>query len=122
MSLDLLTLMCLLVFLVFTLPVPATVVYLGEPDLLRIVAGYAGMALLLGLFFSIALFAGALVNDRIGALVVGLEGEHLVQGLAGECLLALLDVDQAEGVVRFDVGGVDGGAAGEIGLGVAVAL
>ena len=58
--------------LLFTFPFPLTVVYLGEPDVPRILAGYMALALLLAMFFAIALFTAALVRDRVGAYIVGI--------------------------------------------------
>lgn len=62
----------LMVMLALTFPFPLTVAFLGEPDLMRIAAGYLGLVLLLGFFFAIALFAAALVRDAVGGFVVGL--------------------------------------------------
>lgn len=58
--------------LAFTFPFPATVAFLGEPDVMRIAAGYAALALAFGFFFAIGLFAAALVRDQVGGFVIGL--------------------------------------------------
>ena len=65
-----LTVLC--VMLVLSLPFPLTVWYLGEPDFGRIVGSYIGLAMMFGLFFSVSLFAAALIRERIGGFIVGL--------------------------------------------------
>lgn len=62
----------LMLSLMLTFAIPATLVYLGEPDVMRIIAGYLALALMLALFFAAALFAAAVVRDRVGAFVIGL--------------------------------------------------
>ena len=62
----------LLTTLVFTVPFPITVAFLGEPDFMRIASGYLALAMMLGLFFAICLFASALVRNQVGGFVVGL--------------------------------------------------
>lgn len=72
----------LLVALACTAPIPVTLIYLGEPDLGTIVAGYVAAALLLMVCFALCLFAAALVRDEISAFVLGL-GLLLALMLAG---------------------------------------
>ena len=62
----------LLTTLVFTFPFPITVAFLGEPDFVRIAAGYLALALMLGFFFAIGLFAAVLTRNQVGGFVVGL--------------------------------------------------
>ena len=62
----------LLMTLAFTAPFPVTVAFLGEPDFMCMAAGYLALALMLGLFFAISLFAAVLVRNQVGGFVVGL--------------------------------------------------
>ena len=61
----------LLITLAFTTPLVATAYYLGEPDPGVVVAGYAGAALLLGVYYAVSLFAASLVREQVGAFVIG---------------------------------------------------
>lgn len=61
----------LLMVLVFTTPFLATVAYLGDPDPGVVFAGYLAAALLLLSFYSIALFAAAVMREPVGAFVLG---------------------------------------------------
>ncbi len=58
--------------LCLTFPFPLTVVYLGEPDISRILAGYLALSFLMAMFFAVALFAAALVREKVGAFILGL--------------------------------------------------
>ena len=60
----------LLLTLSFTLPIPLTVVYLGEPDLGVIFAGYLAMICFLATFCAVSLFFVALVKEPVGAYVL----------------------------------------------------
>ncbi len=62
----------LLVTLLFTLPLVGTIYFLGDPDPGVVVAGYLALALMLGAYYSIALFAGALAREQVGAFVIGI--------------------------------------------------
>ncbi len=62
----------LLATLAFTFPFPLTVAFLGEPDFSRMAAGYLAVAMMLGLFFAVSLFAAAVVRNRVGGFVIGL--------------------------------------------------
>ena len=62
----------LIVTLLFTLPLVATVYYLGEPDSGVLFAGYLASALLLGTYYAISLFAAALTREQVGAFVIGI--------------------------------------------------
>ena len=61
----------LLLALLFTTPLVLTVYYLGEPDTGRIFAGYLAMALLLGLYYALAMLAAALTREPVAAFVLG---------------------------------------------------
>ena len=61
----------LLATLIFTMPLVATLYYLGEPDPGVWISGYLGAALLLGATYAIALFAAALSREPVGAFVIG---------------------------------------------------
>lgn len=61
----------LIVTLLFTLPMVATVYYLGEPDSGVLLAGYLASALLLGTYYAISLFAATLTREQVGAFVIG---------------------------------------------------
>lgn len=60
----------LVLALLFTFPFPATVAYLGDPDIGVIFAGYFAAALLLLTFYAIALLAAALMREPVGAFVL----------------------------------------------------
>ncbi len=62
----------LLVTLAFTLPMAATVAYLGAPDLGTMAATYLAAALLLAVYYALSLFAAALVREPVGAFIAGL--------------------------------------------------
>lgn len=62
----------LMVTLLFTLPLLATIYFLGDPDPGIVVAGYLALALMLGAYYAIALFAGALAREQVGAFVIGI--------------------------------------------------
>ncbi len=62
----------LLVTLLFTLPLVGTIYFLGDPDPGVVVAGYLALALMLGAYYAIALFAGALAREQVGAFVIGI--------------------------------------------------
>lgn len=62
-----------------SLPIVLMLVWLGDPDLGVVVAGYLGALCLGGLFLSVGLFASALTRDQVIAFVVaGLLGFALV--------------------------------------------
>ncbi|MEK9673753.1 MAG: Gldg family protein [Rhodospirillaceae bacterium] len=62
----------LLITLAFTLPMAATVAYLGDPDMGVMVAAYAAAALLLAVYYALSLFAASLAREPIGAFVLSL--------------------------------------------------
>ncbi|MDA0306500.1 MAG: Gldg family protein [Proteobacteria bacterium] len=62
----------LLITLAFTLPLAATVYYLGDPDPGVMVAGYLASALLLAVYYAVSLFAAALAREQVGAFVISL--------------------------------------------------
>jgi len=61
----------LLLTLGLTFPLVLTLGYLGDPDPGVIISGYLACALLLGVCFSLALFAAALVREPVGGFVTG---------------------------------------------------
>ena len=62
----------MLVTLLFTTPLVATLGYLGEPDFGAVAAGYLGASCLLVAFYAIGLFASALARSEVGAFVIAL--------------------------------------------------
>ena len=58
--------------LFFTLPVPLTALYLGEPDLGAILCGYLGALLLGGAYLSIGCFASALSKSQTASFLFSL--------------------------------------------------
>jgi len=62
----------LLMTLVFTLPLAATIYYLGHPDPGVLFAGYLAAALMLAVYYAISLFAAALSRDQVGAFIISL--------------------------------------------------
>ena len=62
----------LLVTLLFTLPLVATVYYLGGPDPGVLFAGYVASASILAVYYAISLFAGAFSREQVGAFVLSL--------------------------------------------------
>ena len=62
----------LLVTLLFTLPLVATVYYLGSPDPGVLFAGYVASASILAVYYAISLFAGAFSREQVGAFVLSL--------------------------------------------------
>lgn len=61
----------LLVTLVFTLALPATAYYLGQPDSGASAAVYFAAACLLCLYYSCSLFAASMVKEPVAAFVIG---------------------------------------------------
>jgi len=61
----------LLLTLGLTFPFVLTLGYLGDPDPGVIVSGYLACALLMGVCFSLALFAAAVVREPVGSFVTG---------------------------------------------------
>ena len=61
----------LLVTLLFTSPIVATVYYLGDPDPGVLFSGYFASALLLATYYSISLFAASIAREPVGAFVIG---------------------------------------------------
>ena len=62
----------LLITLFFTLPIVATVYYLGNPDPGVLFSGYFGSALLLATYYSISLFAASVAREPLSAFVIGI--------------------------------------------------
>lgn len=62
----------LLLTLAMTAPFVWTVGYLGDPDWGTALSGYLGAALLLAVFYAVALLAAALTRDHVAAYVTGL--------------------------------------------------
>jgi len=62
----------LLITLLFTLPIVATVYYLGDPDFGVLFSGYFASALLLASYYSISLFAASVAREPVGAFVIGI--------------------------------------------------
>ena len=62
----------LLITLLFTLPLAATVYFLGEPDPGVMFAGYLSSALMLAVYYAVSLFAATLTRDQVGAFVISL--------------------------------------------------
>ena len=61
----------ILVALLFTMPFPATLAYLGSPDWGMVAAGYVAAFLLLAYFYSIALAVTAMLGDGISSYIAG---------------------------------------------------
>lgn len=61
----------ILVALLFTMPFPATLAYLGSPDWGVVAAGYVAAFLLLAFFYSIALAVTAMLGDGISSYIAG---------------------------------------------------
>lgn len=61
----------LLITLLGTLPLVATLAYLGQPDWGVVIASYLGAGLLLFSFYAVALFAAALAREPVAAFVLG---------------------------------------------------
>lgn len=80
----------LLLTLLFTLPLLATVFYLGTPDPWVVFAGYFAAALMLATYFAVALFAAALVGDAVGAFVLGLAALFLLQLLGWDAFARIM--------------------------------
>ena len=62
----------LLITLLFTLPLVATLYYLGEPDPGVLFASYLAAALMLAVFYAVSLFAAAFSHEQVGAFVIAL--------------------------------------------------
>jgi ABC-2 type transport system permease protein len=64
----------LLVFiaLVFTLPYPVTLLFIGRPDVGQILCGYAGLLLMSAAYISIGLYASSVTSNQIVAFLVAL--------------------------------------------------
>ncbi len=61
----------ILTALLFTLPFPATLAYLGSPDWGVVAAGYLAAFLLLAFFYSMALAVTAMLGDGISSYIAG---------------------------------------------------
>lgn len=62
----------LVLTLAMTLPFVLTVGYLGNPDWGTAASGYLGAALLLAVFYAVAIFAASFTKDHVAAYVAGL--------------------------------------------------
>ena len=60
----------LLIALVLTFPMVATVVYLGHPDLGRILSGYGGSFLLAGTFLAITCMTSSLTRNQVVSFIL----------------------------------------------------
>lgn len=60
----------LAIAMLLTLPLPLTVVYLGEPDIGQIVTGYIGALLMAGGFLSIGTFFSALTKNQVISFIL----------------------------------------------------
>lgn len=68
----------IIIMLALTFPIPAALVYLGDPDMGPIIGGYLGALVLASIYLSIGAFASSLTSDQIVAFVVGLSLSLLV--------------------------------------------
>lgn len=57
--------------ILFTLPLPIIVSFLGEPDLGPVIGGYLGLILMGGAYLAICLFLSALTENQIIAFILG---------------------------------------------------
>ena len=76
----------LLLALATTLPFAATVLYLGEPDIGVLAAGYLASALLLAVSFAISLLCAAVTREQVGAFVLALASLFVLQLLGWPAL------------------------------------
>ncbi|MBL94939.1 MAG: hypothetical protein CMF70_06510 [Magnetovibrio sp.] len=60
----------LLVTLIFTLPMVATLFYLGKPDVGILLSSYLGAALTLGFFYALSILAAVITREAIAAFVL----------------------------------------------------
>jgi len=56
--------------LLLTLPLPAVVVYLGDPDMGQIITGYLGALLMAGAFLAIGSFFSALTKNQVISFIL----------------------------------------------------
>ena len=88
----------LLVTLLFTLPMVATVYYLGDPDPGVLFSSYLSSAFMLAVYFSISIFAASLSRDQIGAFVISLAFLFILMIFGWDVFGRLL-----EGTIPLDV-------------------
>lgn len=60
----------LIIGLILTIPVPASVAYLGNPDIGVIIAGYAGSILLAGGFLAVGCFFSAVSKNQVISFIL----------------------------------------------------
>ena len=80
----------LLLALLLTWPLAGTVFYLGEPDPGVMAGGYLASALVLAVYFAIALLCAAVAREQVGAFVLGLACLFLLQLLGWDALGRIL--------------------------------
>lgn len=125
----------LLLTLLFTAPFAATVYYLGQPDGGVIVAGYLAAALLLAVYFAVALCAAALAREPVGAFVVGISALFALSlagwDAFGRLLLARVPAGMVDWISALSPvhwynaagrGLIDAGVVGYFALAIAAAL
>ena len=66
------TLLLIAIVLLFTLPYPLTLAFLGRPDFGQIFCGYAGLLLLSAAYTSIGLYASSITSNQIVAFLAAL--------------------------------------------------
>lgn len=75
------------VALLFTLPYPITIAYIGNLDIGQVVCGYIGLLLLSGAYISIGVYASSVTNNQIvaflTAMFIGLFFQLIFEVLAG---------------------------------------
>jgi len=75
------------VALLFTLPYPITIAYIGNLDIGQVVCGYIGLLCLSGAYISIGVYASSVTNNQIvaflTAMFIGLFFQLIFEVLAG---------------------------------------
>lgn len=66
------TLLLIAIVLLFTLPYPLTLAFLGRPDFGQIFCGYAGLLLISAAYTSIGLYASSITSNQIVAFLAAL--------------------------------------------------
>lgn len=66
------TLLLIAIVLLFTLPYPLTLAFLGRPDFGQLFCGYAGLLLLSAAYTSIGLYASSITSNQIVAFLAAL--------------------------------------------------
>ncbi len=90
----------LAIALILTFPVPATVIYLGDPDMGLIITGYIGSFLMAGSFLAIGSFFSALSKNQVISFILSVSACAILVYAGMPTTLNYLSTVLPAGVVR----------------------